>query len=328
LPPIGTAATVRETREESDDMLEIRDLSKSFGALRAVDGVSFQVRPGEIYGLLGPNGAGKTTTISCVCGLLRPDAGHILLEGVSLADDPLAFKRRIGVVPQEAAIYGDLSARENLLFWGGMAGLGGSELRERVATALGRVGLAERAREPVRKFSGGMKRRLNLAAGMVHRPDLLLLDEPTVGIDVQARLNILEIVREVARAGARVLYTTHYLEEAQELCDRIGIMDHGRILAEGTLAELKRVVGEGEVVTLRGGFTPEQLRGVLGAESRVRVVHLEAGHVVLDAGAVQGEVVSLIDRIRAGRLPVDDITIQAPSLQGVFLKLTGRELRD
>jgi len=309
-------------------MLEIRDLSKSFGALRAVDGVSFQVRPGEIYGLLGPNGAGKTTTISCVCGLLRPDAGHILLEGVSLADDPLAFKRRIGVVPQEAAIYGDLSARENLLFWGGMAGLGGSELRERVATALGRVGLAERAREPVRKFSGGMKRRLNLAAGMVHRPDLLLLDEPTVGIDVQARLNILEIVREVARAGARVLYTTHYLEEAQELCDRIGIMDHGRILAEGTLAELKRVVGEGEVVTLRGGFTPEQLRGVLGAESRVRVVHLEAGHVVLDAGAVQGEVVSLIDRIRAGRLPVDDITIQAPSLQGVFLKLTGRELRD
>jgi len=309
-------------------MLEIRDLSKSFGALRAVDGVSFQVRPGEIYGLLGPNGAGKTTTISCVCGLLRPDAGHILLEGVSLADDPLAFKRRIGVVPQEAAIYGDLSARENLLFWGGMAGLGSSELRERVATVLGRVGLAERAREPVRKFSGGMKRRLNLAAGMVHRPDLLLLDEPTVGIDVQARLNILEIVREVARAGARVLYTTHYLEEAQELCDRIGIMDHGRILAEGTLAELKRVVGEGEVVTLRGGFTPEQLRGVLGAESRVRVVHLEAGHVVLDAGAVQGEVVSLIDRIRAGRLPVDDITIQAPSLQGVFLKLTGRELRD
>jgi ABC-2 type transport system ATP-binding protein len=206
--------------------------------------------------------------------------------------------------------------------------LRGAELRERTAAVLERVGLAERAREPVRKFSGGMKRRLNLAAGMVHRPDLLLLDEPTVGIDVQARLNILEIVREIARAGARVLYTTHYLEEAQELCDRIGIMDHGRLLAEGTLAELKRVVGEGDVVTLRGGFTPEQVREVLGAESHVRVVGLEAGRAVLDAGTGRGEVVELLDRVRARGLPVDDITIQSPSLQGVFLKLTGRELRD
>jgi len=309
-------------------MLEIRDLSKSFGTLKAVDRVSFQVRPGEIYGLLGPNGAGKTTTLSCVCGLLRPDAGQILLEETSLADAPIAFKRRIGVVPQEAAIYGDLSARENLSFWGGMAGLRGAELRERTAAVLERVGLAERAREPVRKFSGGMKRRLNLAAGIVHRPDLLLLDEPTVGIDVQARLNILEIVREVARAGARVLYTTHYLEEAQELCDRIGILDHGRILAEGTLAELKRVVGEGEVVTLRGGFTPDQVRAALGAGSRVRLVSLEAGHAVLEAGAEGGSVGELLGRVRAQGLPVEDITIQAPSLQGVFLKLTGRELRD
>jgi ABC-2 type transport system ATP-binding protein len=309
-------------------MLEIRDLSKSFGALQAVDRVSFQVRPGEIYGLLGPNGAGKTTTLSCICGLLRPDAGRILLEEIALADAPIAFKRRIGVVPQEAAIYGDLSARENLSFWGGMAGLRGAELRRRTDVVLERVGLADRAREPVRKFSGGMKRRLNLAAGIVHRPDLLLLDEPTVGIDVQARLNILEIVREVARAGARVLYTTHYLEEAQELCDRIGILDHGRILAEGTLAELKRVVGEGEVVILRGGFTPEQVRAALGADPRVRLVSLEVGHAVLDTGTGGTSVVELLGRVRAQGLPVEDITIQAPSLQGVFLKLTGRELRD
>jgi len=309
-------------------MLEIRDLSKSFGTLQAVDRVSFQVRPGEIYGLLGPNGAGKTTTLSCVCGLLRPDAGRIRLDTTALAEAPIAFKRRIGVVPQEAAIYGDLSARENLSFWGGMAGLRGAELRQRTAAVLERVGLADRAREPVRKFSGGMKRRLNLAAGIVHRPDLLLLDEPTVGIDVQARLNILEIVREVARAGAHVLYTTHHLEEAQELCDRIGVLDHGRLLAEGTLAELKRVVGEGEVVTLRGGFTPEQVRAALRDEPRVRLVSLEPGHAVLDAGTGGGAVVELLGRVRAQGLPVEDITIQAPSLQGVFLKLTGRELRD
>ena len=309
-------------------MLEIRDLAKSYGALKAVDRVSFEVRPGEIYGLLGPNGAGKTTTISCICGLLRPDAGAIVLEGIPLADDPLGFKRRIGVVPQEAAIYTDLTARENMRFWGGMAGLRGEELRARAEAALERVGLADRGREPVRKFSGGMKRRLNLAVGMIHTPRLLLLDEPTVGIDVQARLNILEIVREVARAGAMVLYTTHYLEEAQDLCDRIGIMDHGRILAEGTLAELKRLVGEGEVVTLRGGFTPEQLRGALSGETRARLVSLEAGQAVLDAGSGPGDVPGLLARIRERGVPVDGITIQAPDLQAVFLRLTGRELRD
>lgn len=309
-------------------MLEIRELSKSFGTIQAVERVSFQVGPGEIYGLLGPNGAGKTTTLSCVCGLLRPDAGQIRLDATSLAEAPIAFKRRIGVVPQEVAIYGDLTARENLNFWGGMAGLRGAELRQRTAAVLERVGLAERAREAVRTFSGGMKRRLNLAAGILHQPDLLLLDEPTVGIDVQARLNILEIVREVARAGAHVLYTTHDLEEAQGLCDRIGILDHGRILAEGTLAELKRVVGEGEVVTLRGGFTPEQVRAALAAVPQVRPLSLEAGHAVLDAGPGGGAVVELLGRVRAQGLAVEDITIQAPSLQGVFLKLTGRELRD
>jgi ABC-2 type transport system ATP-binding protein len=309
-------------------MLEIRDLAKSYGALKAVDRVSFQVRPGEIYGLLGPNGAGKTTTLSCICGLLRPDAGTIVLEGIALADDPLGFKRRIGVVPQEAAIYGDLTARENLNFWGGLAGLRGDDLRRRAAAALSRVGLADRAREPVRKFSGGMKRRLNLAVGMIHAPRLLLLDEPTVGIDVQARLNILEIVREVARAGAMVLYTTHYLEEAQGLCDRIGIVDHGRVLAEGTLAELKRLVGEGEILTLRGGFTPEQLRDALGGETGARLVSLQAGQAVIDVGSRPGEGTGLLERIRERGVPIDGVTIQAPDLPAVFLRLTGRELRD
>ncbi len=309
-------------------MLEIEGLTKSFGSLRAVAGISFQVRPGEIYGLLGPNGAGKTTTISCVCGLLRPDAGSITLDGVSLSANPIGFKSRIGVVPQETAIYGDLTARENLRFWGGLVGLRGSELRSRAAEVLALVGLADRAREPTRKFSGGMKRRLNLAIGMLHHPQLLLLDEPTVGIDIHARLNILEVVRAVAKSGTMILYTTHYLEEAQELCDRIGILDHGRILADGDLTELKRMVGEGEILALRGTFSADEMRAVVGEDPHVRVVSLEDGHAMLDVGAERGEVAGILGRILTRRLAVDDISIQAPSLQGVFLKLTGRELRD
>jgi ABC-2 type transport system ATP-binding protein len=309
-------------------MLEVESLSKSYGSLKAVDGVSFQVRPGEIYGLLGPNGAGKTTTISCLCGLLTPDSGSIVLEGVALSSDPIGFKGKIGVVPQETAIYGDLSARENLSFWGALAGLQGRELRRRVGEVLEAVGLAERAKEPSRKFSGGMKRRLNLAVGMIHQPRLLLLDEPTVGIDVQARLNILDVVRDAAQRGTAILYTTHYLEEAQDLCDRIGIMDHGRILADGDLDHLKRMVGEGQILTLRGPFGAQELREAIGQDARVRIVTLDDGHAMLDVGTQRGDISDVLGRILGGGLSVDDVSIQEPSLQGVFLKMTGRELRD
>jgi ABC-2 type transport system ATP-binding protein len=309
-------------------MLDVRDLAKSFGALRAVDGISFQVKPGEIYGLLGPNGAGKTTTISCICNLMRPDAGTIVLDEIDLAAEPLRFKARIGVVPQETALYGDLSARENLQFWGGLAGLRGHALHQRAEAALEAVGLAERAREPARKLSGGMRRRLNLAIGMLHEPRLLLLDEPTVGIDIQARLNILDVVRGIARRGAAILYTTHYLEEAQELCDRIGIVDHGRILAEGSLTELKHLVGEGQIVSLRGRFRADELRDLIANDARVRIASLEDGRALLNVGAAREVAAEVLARVLSRGLGVDDVSIQEPSLQGVFLKLTGRELRD
>jgi ABC-2 type transport system ATP-binding protein len=309
-------------------MLEIRDLTKTFGSLKAVDGISFHAQPGEIYGLLGPNGAGKTTTISCLCGLLRPDAGGIALDGVELAADPLRFKRMLGIVPQETALYGDLSARENLDFWGRLAGLDGRALRARIDEVLAAVGLGERAREPARKFSGGMRRRLNLAIGMLHEPRLLLLDEPTVGIDIQARLNILDVVRGVAQRGAIILYTTHYLEEAQGLCDRIGIMDHGRILAEGTLDELKRLVGVGGVLSLHGGFKAEALRAAVEGDARVRISALEDGRAMLDVGVERGEISDVLTGLLGRKLGIDDISIQEPNLQAVFLKLTGRELRD
>jgi len=277
---------------------------------------------------LGPNGAGKTTTISCICGLLKSDAGRILLNDVDLASDPIRFKQQIGVVPQEMAVYGDLSARENVFFWGELAGLRGRALASAVDRVLEMVGLTDRAKEPCRKFSGGMKRRLNLAVGLVHSPRLLLLDEPTVGIDIQARLNILEVVRQATKGEMAILYTTHYLEEAQDLCDRIGIMDQAKILSEGSLSELKRLVGEGEILTLKGDFSPETLREAIGADANVRFVDMSDGSAMLDVGTGKGEAAEVLARILNKGVAIEDISIEEPGLENVFLKLTGRQLRD
>jgi ABC-2 type transport system ATP-binding protein len=309
-------------------MIQAENLRKSYGDLAAVDGVSFRVDPGEIYGLLGPNGAGKTTTLSMLCGLLAPDAGQVRIGGLDLRREPARVKRMIGVVPQETAIYEELSARENLNFWGGLHGLSGSELRRRVGEILERVGLTDRAGEPARRYSGGMKRRLNLAAGLVHAPRVLLLDEPTVGIDPQARINILDVVRETATAGTAVLYTTHYLEEAEQLCRRTGILDHGRILAEGTLEELQRIVGQGVLVTLRGTFTPEELTRGTDSLEGVRVVHFLEGEAVLACDGAESALPEMLGGILSRGWKLESVSLKKPSLQDVFLKLTGRELRD
>ncbi len=309
-------------------MLHVENLDRSFGSLHAVDHVSFHVRPGEIYGLLGPNGAGKTTTISCICGLLQPDSGKITLDGVDAVGEALRARRELAVVPQETALYETLSARENVSFFGSLYGLRGEDLRARTAEVLAQVGLDPSSRQPAKQFSGGMKRRLNLAIGLVSRPRMLLLDEPTVGIDPQARIHILDIVRDVRRNGTAVLYTTHYLEEAESLCDRIGIIDHGRLLAEGTLAELRRMVGEGSLITLRGGFAGEAVRAELDAERRVRVVGLEDGKAVLSVDPASGTASEALAALLQRGLSVTDIAIQEPTLQSLFLKLTGRELRD
>src|SRR5438034_4994849 len=229
-------------------MIQASGLRKRFGEIEALRGISFSVSPGEIYGLLGPNGAGKSTTISILCGLVPPDAGEVRLNGVEVASRPLEARRSLGVVPQEVALYTELSATDNLSFFGRLYGLRGGDLRRRVEQALARVNLADRAREPVERYSGGMLRRLNIAIGVLHSPKVVLLDEPTVGLDPQTRLTILELVRTIAKDGAAVLYTTHYLDEAERLCDRIAIIDHGGILAEGTLAELRHAAGEREIV--------------------------------------------------------------------------------
>ena len=309
-------------------MLRVENLRKRFGKVQAVDGVSFEVAGGEIFGLLGPNGAGKTTTISMITGLLRPDEGRTLFEGVDIAADPLRFKSRLGVVPQETALYEELTAKENLRFWGGLYGLGGSTLDAAVERTLAQVGLDARAGDAVKTYSGGMKRRLNLALGLVHGPRAVLLDEPTVGIDPQARMNILEVVRALARAGTAVLYTTHYLEEAETLCDRIAVMDHGKILAEGPLDALKRRAGEEDLVTIEGAFDADDARARVADLPQVRVVSAAPGKLVLSAGGEGRGAVEVLSRVFAAEVELRSVSIQPPSLNSLFLHLTGRELRD
>jgi ABC-2 type transport system ATP-binding protein len=309
-------------------MIQIEQLKKSYGSLVAVDGISFEVRVGEIFGLLGPNGAGKTTTINMICGVLRPDNGRVLIDDKDIWLEPKAVKRNLGVVPQEIAVYEDLTARDNLNFWASLHRLSGRERRERVNGALTRVGLSDRAGDKVKSFSGGMKRRLNLCMGLIHGPKFLLLDEPTVGIDPQARLTILEIIREVAAAGTTVLYTTHYMDEAEELCDRIAIIDHGKILTSGSLDELARIAGEGEVIRVSGSFDEDGKRELLESVPGVRVLSVEESSAVLAVEPEGPGVAAILPRLLEETVGIEDLSIQRPSLQSVFIRLTGRDLRD
>jgi len=308
-------------------LLRVEALAKSFGAIRAVDSVSFELPPGEIYGLLGPNGAGKTTTISMVSGLLTPDSGEVYVDGTAFRAGPQRAKSVMGVVPQDLALYEELSGRENLEFWGRMAGLGGREARTRATEVLEALALTERGQAAVKTYSGGMKRRINLGCALLHRPKLLLLDEPTVGIDPQAREKILEFIRALGAAGTAVLYTTHYLEEAESLCQRIGIIDHGCLLAEGTLPELQRGLGGDRVFVLEGDFkvaTPDAWGGFSG---RFRVIQKSERQLVVAAVGARDPADCLKELLN---LPVrvENVTLKRPSLSDVFLQLTGRDLRE
>jgi len=302
-------------------------LSKSYGALRAVDGVSFAVNEGEIYGLLGPNGAGKTTTISMISGLLKPDAGEVVVAGTPFANDPQKAKSIMGVVPQDLAIYEELTARENMVFWGRIAGLDAKLAKTRTDELLEALALTDRAKDAVKTFSGGMKRRVNLGCSLLHRPRLLLLDEPTVGIDPQARLKILEFIRELRGAGTAVLYTTHYLEEAETLCARIGIINHGRLLAEGTLRELQDRLGGDRLFVLEGNLTGAQPDTWPGFRERFRVLQRSDRQLVVAALEARDPAECLRDLL-ALPVTVENVTLKRPSLNDVFLQLTGRDLRE
>ena len=309
-------------------MIEVEQLGKSFGELAAVAGATFTANAGEIFGLLGPNGAGKTTTIGCISGLIKPTSGQVRVRGHDVVREPIAARRALGVVPQEIALYEDLSATENLEYWGGAQGLRGTLLRERVGQVLNLAGLADRAREPVKRFSGGMKRRLNFACGVVHQPEVLLLDEPTVGVDPQSRVRLLELVREQAQRGACVLYTTHYMEEAENLCHRLAIIDHGRIIAQGTLAELRSLLGERDILRLTGTFSPERVSEACGRLDNVDVVHAGEDQVTLSVAAASSRLASILAAITSTGAEIRGTTLTQPSLESLFIKLTGKELRE
>jgi ABC-2 type transport system ATP-binding protein len=302
-------------------MLELRGLGKDYGARTAVKALDLTVARGEILGLLGPNGAGKTTTISMACGVVTPTRGDVTIDGIALADDPRAAKAKLGLVPQDLAIYEELSAYDNLRYFGALYGLAGAALAERVDWALEVVGLRDRARDRAKTFSGGMKRRLNIAAGLVHRPALLVLDEPTVGVDPQSRNHIFETVRSLQRAGMTVIYTSHYMEEVEALCDRVAIVDAGAIVALGTVAEL--------IAQHAGRGVELELEGDVEAAARAAAAHGEVsrdGHVLrVVPSAGLGAAIAAVE---AAGARVARVESREATLEAAFLALTGRALRD
>ena len=309
-------------------VLECRELRKRFGDVEAVRGVSFQIAEGETYGLLGPNGAGKTTTISMVCGLLEPNAGEVFVTGTPLTTHSVAAKAAIGYVPQELAIYPDLSARENLHFFARLYGLPQAAARARVDEVLAVIGLADRAAEPTKNFSGGMQRRLNIGIGLLHRPQLLILDEPTVGVDPQSRNAILDSVEHLSGEGMAVLYTTHYMEEAERLCDRIGIVDLGELKAEGTRADLVALVGEHDRVALEGVGDLRAAAQACQVLASVRAASVQDGAIQLIVDRARSILPELLRVAADAGVAVSSVEVNEPDLEAVFLHLTGRALRD
>ena len=309
-------------------MIEVEQLRKSYGESIAVDSVSFTAHPGEIFGLLGPNGAGKTTTIGCICGLLVPSAGHVKVLGHDVVREGTAARAKLGVVPQEIALYEDLSADENLAYWGGAQRMRNPELRERIRQVLELTGLQDRAREPVKQFSGGMKRRLNFACGILHSPNVLLLDEPTVGVDPQSRVRLLDLVRAEARAGTCVIYTTHYMEEAEALCDRLAIMDHGKIIAAGTLTELRSMLGERDLLRLTGAFTPRAARAAMQGFDSVEILQSDESLLLLSLPGASQKLPAVFAALAGAGSEIRGTTLTQPSLESLFIKLTGKDLRE
>lgn len=311
-------------------ILEVNNLVKKYGEKAAVKGISFTVESGEIFSLLGPNGAGKTTTISMLSTLYTPTSGDATIGGHSVTREPMAVRRLIGVVPQDLALYEDLTARENLAFWGQMYNLTGKALNARIEEVLIQVGLTDRAKDRVRTYSGGMKRRINIAAGLLHRPQLLFMDEPTVGIDPQSRRSILDTVKALNSEGMTVLYTTHYMEEAQELSDRVGIIDHGELIALGTQEELTRQVGHTDTLLLHIGAEQDSARLAESLKTLPGVQLAEATNstVSLITPSAEEILAPVVARASEMGVKIHSLEIQEPNLEAVFLQLTGRALRD
>jgi len=319
---------LNEDVSATGDVFRCRGLTKSFGDHTVVDNLGFAIAHGETYGLLGPNGAGKTTAISMLCGLLRRDDGTVTVMGHDLDTEPREVQASIGYVPQDLAIYPDLSAAENLLFFGRLQGLRGKALADRTEHVLETVGLADRAKDRAEDFSGGMKRRLNIGIGLLHEPQLLVLDEPTVGVDPQSRDSILASVEQLGATGIGVLYTTHYMEEAERLCDRVGIIDHGKLIAEGTRRELVDLIGEHDHLRLELGQAGDTLADRLRALPEVHTAVADSGAVDLALDDAYSVLPRILAEANDAGARVLSIEVKEPDLEEVFLQLTGRALRN
>ena len=309
-------------------VLECRGLRRRFGQLVAVDGVGFHIDHGETYGLLGPNGAGKTTSISMIAGLLERDGGEVMVAGEPMTTRSVRAKSALGYVPQDLAVYPDLSGRENLMFFARLYGMATAQAKRRTDEVLTLTGLADRAGDQTKQYSGGMKRRLNVGIGLLNQPKLLILDEPTAGVDPQSRNAILESVEGLSGAGMAVLYTTHYMEEAERLCDRIGIIDHGKLIAEGTRADLVSMVGEGDQVRLSATGNLAGAADSLAARSWVRQAKALDGSIDLVVENARSELPAILTDVAAAGVTVRSVEVTEPDLEAVFLHLTGRALRD
>ncbi len=313
-------------------MLHVENLVKNYGELTAVDDVSFDAEAGRVFGLLGPNGAGKSTAINCISGLLTPTAGRVTVNGHDVVKDGKAAKRSLGVVPQELALYEDLPAIDNLRYWGKAYGLRGKALEDRVATVLETIGLADRAKDVPKEFSGGMKRRLNFGCGIVHEPQVLLLDEPTVGVDPQSRARLFDLVEALRDEGACVLYTTHYMEEAERLCDSLAIIDHGKIIAKGTVDELKAQLGARDALQLSGTFPDEgttaAIEALAGSIADLEILGQADDSLLLTLSNASQHLPQIFAAITRAGGNVTETSLRSPNLETLFLLLTGKELRE
>jgi len=309
-------------------MLKVENLYKEFGNVKAVKGISFEVKKGQVFGLLGPNGAGKSTTISIISTLLNPTSGDVLFEGKSILKDPKPIRQKLGVVPQDIALYPTLTGYENLSFWGNIYGLKGAELKKRVNEISDIIGLNGRLKDKVEKYSGGMKRRLNIGAALLHMPELLIMDEPTVGIDPQSRNHILDTVLELNKQGITIIYTSHYMEEVEYLCNEICIMDEGKIIASGTQQELVELVREKTQINIKLNKADEIVLQTLKEIDGVFDAKIEEDRIALFGSNADVLLADVIAKVSQNNWLIESIDVKKPNLEAVFLHLTGKALRD
>ena len=309
-------------------IVEVKDLVKRFDQFLAVDNVNFSIKEGEIFGLLGPNGAGKTTTISAITGMSKIDSGEIKLFGMDMKNKEREIKRQVGIVPQDLAIYEDLTTYENICYFGRLYGLRGEKLKESANKAMEFVGLLDRKNDYPKKFSGGMKRRLNIAIGIVHNPKLIILDEPTVGIDPQARSYIISSIKKLNKMGATIIYTSHYMEEVEELCNRMVIMDNGKVIATGTKDELKAMVSLDEKIDIEVSFVNFTILDKIKSLNGITDCSIQGNKITVVAKKSNKIVQKIINIISSAESDIVSLNVENPTLETVFLTLTGKKLRD